>query len=155
MLLSLTLAVVLACLPVMPVLGQQPPEGSEATVIAGSWVGSRLQCKKDESGPVRCGTPSPFSISFNPGGAGVATGENFPSAFTYGAQGEGKVVITAAETGVKWELFDVKVENDFLTFQTYADAQGVPRGSEGGEGSGEVYVHYIFDLARDEERAAP
>lgn len=112
----------------------------------GAWVGARLQCRKEETGPVKCGTPSPFSIIFRADGTGTCKGEGLPPSFLYEMNGEDKVTIMSMDKSRSWDLFDFKIEDEFISFQAYIYPEEV-------EGAGENYIHYVFDLARDEENA--
>ncbi len=121
-----------------------PSQMAPAAIIIGTWAGSRLQCRKDESGPVRCGTPSPFKIVFRADGTGKCEGEGFPPEFLYQTTASDKMVVTSVDKGRRWEFFDIKVENEYISFQTYVYP-------EAGNQAGGDYIHYIFDLAREAE----
>ena len=129
--------------------GQDPPstpagEGGDAFYV-GSWGGARLQCRKEEQGPVRCGTPSPFQITFKTDGTGICRSQDFPAEFLYESSEEGKMVIMDLDKTSQWDLFAMTLEDDFLSFQSYIRLSG-PEGGEGDE-----YIHYIYDMAGIEE----
>jgi hypothetical protein len=119
------------------------PAASSDPPWVGGWVGARLQCRKDESGPVKCGTPSPFRVVFQADGTGLAQGDNFPAAFTWSVAAPGKMTVTPKDGTRKLELFDLKVESDFISFQAYIYPDTKKE-------EGEEYIHYVFDLAREE-----
>lgn len=137
------LALLVCLVTLVPGLLAAQPEGSGPLPYLGVWNGSRLQCRKDESGPVRCGTPSPFQITFRADGTGTIQGEGFPAAFLYEPKGTDRVVIMTPDRKRKWEFFDLKLESDFISFQTYVYP-------ESSKEAGEDYIHYIFDLAKEE-----
>jgi hypothetical protein len=135
-----------SCWPHLASAQAAPEAPAEMTEVFGSWIGSRLQCRKDESGPVRCGTPAPFQIALRKDGTGVSQGEGFPPTFTFKITGPGKMVITSTDGARTFEIFEIKVESDFISFQMYFYPDA---GKSAGEG--EDYLHYIFDLAKQDD----
>ncbi len=119
--------------------GAAAGKGNGSTYILGKWVGSRLQCRKEESGPVKCGTPTPFRIEFRADGTGSTQSEGFPPEFVFESMGKGKVIIISPDKSRKLELFDLKIENEFLSFQAYIYPETVKEVAS-------EYTHYVFDL---------
>ncbi len=119
-------------------------ENGQMPEIIGNWIGSRLQCRKDETGPVRCGTPTPFQVTFRKDGTGTSQGEGFPSPFSYRISGPGKVAISSPDGSRTFEIFQIRVESDFISFQMYFYPEAV-------KSAGEDYIHYIYDLAKQDE----
>lgn len=139
--------------PLMCQEGQSSPTASHKTVATpeeylGSWTGARLRCRRDESGPVRCGTPSAFKMSLRPDGTGTCMGEDFPPEFLHGFSDDGKLIIASTDKSRQWKFFDLKLAEGFLTFHLYIYPGGVE--SEEAE-----YIHYVFDLARDQGAPVP
>ncbi len=120
-----------------------PAPAGETPAYIGRWVGSRLQCRKEETGPVKCGMPSPFQVEFKADGTGTCVGEGFPPQFLHEAKDDNKVVLMSTDKSRRWELFELRVENEFLSFQAYIYPEG------GNKDVGEEYTHFVFDLARD------
>ena len=126
----------------------QPDEGSGEgkLVVAGSWRGAKLKCKKEAGKAVRCGRPEPFDVVFNEDGSGTSADERFPHSFTYRWSSPLEIVITPVPEGEELKLFQFELDDGFLTFQAYIYLPQVD-----GDGPAEVnYVHYIFDISLTE-----
>lgn len=126
------------------------PSGSgvavKGMVIGGSWQGAKLRCRKEEGKAVRCGKPEPFDVTFNDDGTGTSKDDRFPNSFTYTWTSATEILITPRPEGDELKLFQLELEEGFLTFQAYIY---LPR--EDSDLPAEVnYVHYIFDVSRTE-----
>lgn len=126
------------------------PSGSgvavEGVVISGSWRGAKLRCRKEEGKAVRCGKPEPFDVTFNDDGTGTSTDNRFPNSFTYTWTSPTEILVTPRPAGDELKLFQLELEEGFLTFQAYVY---LPR--EDSDLPAEVnYVHYIFDVSQAE-----
>ena len=126
------------------------PSGSgvavEGMVIGGSWQGAKLRCRNEEGKAVRCGKPEPFDVTFNDDGTGTSKDDRFPNSFTYTWTSVTEILITPRLEGDELKLFQLELEEGFLTFQAYIYP---PR--EDSDLPAEVsYVHYIFDVSRTE-----
>jgi len=120
--------------------------GGGDVVIAGSWRGAKLRCKKEAGKAVRCGKPEPFDVVFNEDGSGTSADERFPHSFTYRWSSPTEIVVNPQPEGEELKLFQFEIDEGFLTFQAY-----VYLPQEEGDSPSEVnYVHYIFDISRTE-----
>lgn len=118
-----------------------------ATWIKGHWTGAKLKCQKEENKLVRCGTPTSFEITFLENGTGTTPDENLPGEFTWRWTGAKEIAITPKGGGKEIKLFGVEHEDDrILTFQAYVYLPTVDPNAPV-----EVrYIHYIFDVNREE-----
>lgn len=110
--------------------------------IEGRWTGSKLRCQKEEDRLVRCGTPSPFLITFQADGRGATEGGSLPQSFLWRRADGGRVLLEPAAGGQALELFGFESDGEMLTFQAYvflpaSDAELPPEAR---------YIHYIFDV---------
>jgi hypothetical protein len=148
---TVVLLMLMLLLPTLAITGlaaDSPPapesSGGVYLQLVGAWVGSRLQCRKDESGPVRCGTPMASKFVFRADGTGICESEGMPPEFTYQVTAGNKFILTTPDKAGKWEFFDIKIENEYIQFQTYIYPDAA-------KDKGEDYIHYIFDMSRETE----
>jgi len=135
----------------VPVRAEGPPVESPAAVntrIGGRWTGAKLRCQKEENKLVRCGTPSPFEITFNDTGAGTTPDENLPNEFSWHWISPKEIGITPKAGGTEIKLFAVEHEEEtILTFQAYVYLPAADPNAPV-----EVrYIHYVFDVSRTTE----
>jgi len=113
--------------------------------ISGHWIGSKLQCRKEEGKTVRCGKPAAFDITFLPEGRGTTPDADFPKEFTYRWTSPAELTVTPVGGGEELNLFQVEIEDRMLTFQAYIYLPlrdpGLPAEAR--------YIHFIFDVNRD------
>lgn len=115
--------------------------------IEGKWTGAKLRCQKEENKLVRCGTPTPFEITFVASGTGTTPDENLPAEFTWRWTSDKEIVMTPKAGGKEIKLFGVEHEDErILTFQAYIYLPAADPNAPV-----EVrYIHYIFDVNRSE-----
>ena len=134
-----------------PVAAGEGPPAVEATAdqaehedISGSWAGAKLRCRKEEGKAVRCGKPEAFNVVFHPDGTGESADEKFPRAFSYRWASPTEIVVTPDDGGDDLKLFQLTMDEGFLTFQAY-----IYLPTENPDLPAEVnYIHYIFDVSR-------
>ena len=141
--------------PGLPAVAAPPPAADPANeggggggemIIAGSWRGAKLRCKKEAGKAVRCGKPEPFDVVFNEDGSGTSADERFPHSFTYRWSTPMEIIVTPQPEGEELKLFQFEIDEGFLTFQAYVYLPPAD-----GDNPAEVnYVHYIFDISRTE-----
>lgn len=115
--------------------------------IGGHWTGAKLRCQKEVGKLVRCGTPSPFEITFADDGTGSTPDENLPRVFSWRWMSPNEIGMKPKAGGEEFKLFSVEHQDEaILTFQAYiylptADPTAPV----------EVrYIHYVFDVNRAE-----
>lgn len=129
--------------------GGEPVAGEASAAnpdIIGHWTGAKLRCQKEEAKLVRCGTPTPFEITFTADGHGSTPEETFPQEFTWRWISPKEIVITAAGGKDEFRLFSVEREDPSLTFQAYI----YPLETDPNQAGESRYIHYIFDVNRVE-----
>jgi hypothetical protein len=114
--------------------------------IAGRWTGSKLRCQKEEGKLVRCGTPSPFAVTFAADGKGTCPDELFPREFTWSWVSPTEIAVSAPGLKEPFKLFGFEREDTMMTFQAYVflptSDPNLPAEAR--------YLHYVFDLNRAE-----
>ena len=112
--------------------------------LTGDWTGARLLCRKEEDNAVRCGKPVDFKVTFHGDGTGSSSDEHFPNAFTYRWSSKSEMVLTSVPGGDELTLFQLEIQEGFLSFQTYiylaVKDPALPKEAS--------YIHYIFDVHR-------
>jgi hypothetical protein len=143
-------ALLSASVPAVPAHAADSP-GAPAvtaqTTIAGHWTGAKLRCQKEEGKMVRCGTPTPFEITFADDGTGSSPDENLPKAFSWRWLAPKEIGMTPSTGGKEIKLFAVEHEEEsILSFQAYVY---LPTADP--TAPAEVqYIHYVFDVSRAE-----
>ncbi len=143
-------AALLAVAVVVPARAEGPAVAAPAAVnqrIDGHWTGAKLRCQKEVGKLVRCGTPSPFEITFADNGTGSTPDENLPKDFSWRWLAKNEIGMKPKAGGEEFKLFSVEHQDEaILTFQAYiylptADPTAPV----------EVrYIHYVFDVNRAE-----
>jgi hypothetical protein len=121
------------------------PVAAVSAKISGHWTGAKLRCQKEEGKMVRCGTPTPFEITFVDDGTGSTPDENLPKEFTWRWTGAKELGMTPKSGGKEIKLFGVEHEDEsILSFQAYVY---LPTADP--DAPAEVrYIHYVFDVSR-------
>jgi len=135
---------------VVPVRAAEPAVdalGAVNTRIEGHWTGAKLRCQKEVDKLVRCGTPAAFEITFADDGTGSTPDENLPQDFSWRWLATNELGMKPRAGGEEFKLFGVEHEEEaILTFQAYIY---LPTADP--DAPVEVrYIHYIFDVNRDE-----
>ena len=115
--------------------------------IGGRWTGAKLRCQKEVGKLVRCGTPAPFEITFADDGTGSTPDENLPKDFSWRWLSGNEIGIQPKAGREETKLFAVEHEGEtILTFQAYVYLPP----DDSAEPVEMRYIHYIFDVNRDE-----
>lgn len=142
---AVLLAVAVAVSPVRAAEPAAAPVGANAR-IGGRWTGAKLRCQKEEGKLVRCGTPTPFEITFADDGTGTTPDENLPKEFSWRWLAANEIGMKPKAGGEETKVFAVEHEDSLLTFQAYVYLPAVDPTAPA-----EVrYVHYVFDVSRAE-----
>jgi len=124
------------------------PAGAPAAVapgIGGVWTGAKLRCQKEEGKLVRCGTPTPFEITFADDGTGSTPDESLPNEFSWHWNAPTEIGMTPKAGGEEIKLFGVEREDEgTMTFQAYVYLPTADPNAPA-----EVrYIHFVFDVNR-------
>ena len=143
-------ALLAAAVFVVPARAEGPAVDASVAVktrISGHWTGAKLRCQKEVGKLVRCGTPAAFEITFADDGTGSTPDENLPQEFSWRWNAANEIGMRPKAGGEETKLFSVEHQDEtILTFQAYiylptADPTAPV----------EVrYIHYVFDVNRDE-----
>ena len=126
----------------------EEPTGAPAAAapgIGGTWTGAKLRCQKEEGKLVRCGTPTPFEITFADDGTGSTPDDSLPSEFSWHWNSPKEIGMTPKAGGEEIKLFGVEREDEgTMTFQAYVYLPTADPNAPA-----EVrYIHFVFDVNR-------
>jgi hypothetical protein len=130
---------------IVPARAEGPSGVTAATNprLGGRWAGAKLRCQKDEGKLVRCGTPTPFEITFSDAGDGSTPDESLPAQFTWRWLAPKEIGVTPLAGGEELKLFAVeREEGGALTFQAYVYSPGADPSAPAEAG----YTHFVFDV---------
>jgi hypothetical protein len=143
-------ALLLAALASVSPARAEGPAGAPAAAtpgIGGTWTGAKLRCQKEEGKLVRCGTPTPFEITFTDDGAGSTPDESLPEEFSWHWNAPKEIGMAPKAGGEEIKLFGVEREDaDTLTFQAYVY---LPTADPNAPAEAR-YIHFVFDVHRAE-----
>ena len=133
---------------VLPARAEGPAGAPAATApaIGGTWTGAKLRCQKEENKLVRCGTPTPFKITFADDGTGFTPDDSLPAEFSWHWNASKEIGIMPKAGGEEVKLFAVEREEGAMTFQAYVYLPTVDPNAP----VEERYIHFVFDVSRVE-----